>query len=86
MGQTAENLHDAFPQLTREAADAYAVESQQKAGARLGDGVMDEIVVPMSVFTDDGWTVAARDEFLRPETTLEALAGAAHAVPRAAAA
>src|SRR4029077_19312173 len=27
MGQTAENLHDAFPQLTKEAADAYAVES-----------------------------------------------------------
>src|SRR6266436_9041517 len=25
MGQTAENLHDAFPHLTREAADAYAV-------------------------------------------------------------
>src|SRR6202795_2032887 len=25
MGQTAENLHDAFPHLTREAADAYSV-------------------------------------------------------------
>ena len=35
---------------------------------------MDEIVVPMSVFTDDGWTVAQRDEFLRPDTTLEGLA------------
>ena len=29
----------------------------------------------MSVFTDDGWRVADRDEFLRPDTTLEALAG-----------
>jgi acetyl-CoA acyltransferase len=29
----------------------------------------------MSVFTEDGWTVAARDEFLRPETTMETLAG-----------
>ena len=28
----------------------------------------------MSVFCDDGWKVAARDEFLRPETTLEGLA------------
>jgi acetyl-CoA acyltransferase len=36
---------------------------------------MDGIVVPMSVFTDDGWKVADRDEFLRPDTTLEALAG-----------
>ena len=35
---------------------------------------MDEIVVPMSVFTDEGWKVADRDEFLRPDTTMEALA------------
>ena len=74
MGQTAENLHDAFPHLTKEAADAYAVESQRRAGKAWDDGVMDEIVVPMSVFTDEGWTVADRDEFLRPDTTLEALA------------
>src|SRR3989337_3547417 len=75
MGQTAENLHDAFPHLTREAADAFAVESQRKAGKAWDDGVMDEIVVPMSVFTDEGWTLAVRDEFLRPDTTMEALAG-----------
>ena len=36
MGQTAENLHDAFPHLTKEAADAFAVESQRKARDRLG--------------------------------------------------
>jgi acetyl-CoA acyltransferase len=75
MGQTAENLHDAFPSLTKEAADAYAVESQRKASAAWDAGVMDEIVVPMSVFTDDGWTLAARDEFLRPDTTMEGIAG-----------
>lgn len=75
MGQTAENLHDAFPHLTREAADAYAVESQRKASAAWDAGVMDDIVVPMSVFTDEGWKLAARDEFLRPGTTLEGLAG-----------
>jgi acetyl-CoA acyltransferase len=75
MGQTAENLHDAFPHLTKEDADAYAVESQRRAGKAWDGGVMDEMVVPMSVFTDDGWTVAARDEFLRPDTTMEALAG-----------
>ena len=75
MGQTAENLHDAFPHLTKEEADAYSVESQWKAGAAWDAGVMDEIVVPMTVFADEGWTVAARDEFLRPETTMEALAG-----------
>ena len=28
----------------------------------------------MSVFTDEGWKVAERDEFLRPDTTVEGLA------------
>ena len=74
MGQTAENLHDAFPHLTRGAADAFALASQQKAGAAWDAGVMDELVVPMSVFTEDGWTLARRDQFLRPDTTMEALA------------
>jgi acetyl-CoA acyltransferase len=74
MGATAENLHDRFPQLTKEAADAYALRSQQRAAAAWQNGVMRETVVPMSVFTDDGWRVADRDEFLRPDTTMEALA------------
>ena len=76
MGQTAENLHDTFPELTREAADLYAVESQRRASAAWDDpdGVYAQTVVPMSVFGDEGWRVADRDEFLRPETTLEGLA------------
>ena len=76
MGQTAENLHDVFPQLTREASDTYAAESQRRASNAWSDeaGVMAETVVPMSVFTDNGWIVADRDEFLRPETTVESLA------------
>jgi acetyl-CoA acyltransferase len=74
MGATAENLHDRFPQLTKERADRFAVASQQKAAAAWQNGVMRETVVPMSVFTDEGWTVAERDEFLRPDTTLEGLA------------
>jgi acetyl-CoA acyltransferase len=74
MGKTAENLHDVFPHITKEQADSYAVASQHKAAAAWDRGVMDGIVVPMSVFTDDGWTVARRDEFLRPGTTLEGLA------------
>jgi acetyl-CoA acyltransferase len=73
MGQTAENLHDRFPELTREVADEYALRSQQRATAAWSDGVMAETVVPMSVFTDTGWTMADRDEFLRPDTTLEGL-------------
>ena len=74
MGQTAENLHDQFPEITKERADAFAVASQQKASAAWENGVMKETVVPMAVFSDDGWKVADRDEFLRPETTMDALA------------
>jgi acetyl-CoA acyltransferase len=74
MGATAENLHDRFPQITKEAADRFAVQSQHRAAAAWQDGVMGETVVPMSVFTDEGWTVADRDQFLRPETSLEGLA------------
>jgi acetyl-CoA acyltransferase len=74
MGATAENLHDRFPQLTKEDADRFAVRSQQRAAAAWSNGVMRETVVPMSVFTDDGWRVADRDEFLRADTTMDGLA------------
>jgi acetyl-CoA acyltransferase len=74
MGATAENLHDRFPQLTKEDADSFAVRSQQRAAAAWQNGVMRETVVPMSVFTEQGWTVADRDEFLRPDTSMEGLA------------
>jgi acetyl-CoA acyltransferase len=74
MGQTAENLHDRFPELTKQDADAYALRSQHRAAAAWQNGIMAETVVPMAVFTDDGWAVADRDQFLRPDTSLEALA------------
>ncbi len=74
MGATAENLHDRFPQLTKKDADRFAVASQQRAAAAWENGVMKETVVPMAVFTDTGWRVADRDEFLRPDTTVESLA------------
>ena len=74
MGQTAENLHDRFPAITKKRADAFALQSQQRAAAAWENGVMKETVVPMAVFTDDGWKVAERDEFLRPDTSLEGLA------------
>src|ERR671927_187339 len=55
MGQTAENLHARFPAITRERADAFALQSQQRAAAAWEDGIMQETVVPLAVFTDDGW-------------------------------
>jgi acetyl-CoA acyltransferase len=74
MGATAENLHDRFPHLTKHDADAFAVRSQHRAAAAWQNGVMRETVVPMSVFTDEGWRAADHDEFLRPDTSLEGLA------------
>jgi acetyl-CoA acyltransferase len=74
MGATAENLHDRFPQITKEDADSFAVRSQQRAAAAWENGVMRDTVVPMSVFSDEGWRVTDRDEFLRPDTSLPGLA------------
>src|SRR5437016_14581503 len=54
MGATAENLHDKFPHIDKDAADRFAVSSQQKAAAAWRNGVMKETVVPMAVFTDEG--------------------------------
>src|SRR5207245_1716388 len=56
-----------------EDADAYAVRSQQRSAAAWQNGLMRETVVPMTVFTDEGWRHAERDEFLRADTTLEGL-------------
>ena len=58
MGQTAENLHDVYPELTKADADAFAVRSQQRAAAAWENGVMRETVVPLAVFSDAGWGVA----------------------------
>jgi len=74
MGATAENLHDRFPDISRADADSFAVRSQQRAAAAWQNGIIGETVVPMSVFTDEGWAVADRDQFLRPDTTMEGLA------------
>src|SRR5438270_8116452 len=74
MGATAENLHDRFPHITRRDADSFAVRSQQRSAAAWENGVMRETGVPMTVVTDDGWKSADRDEFLRPDTSLEGLA------------
>src|SRR5687768_1122092 len=38
MGSTAENLHDRFPHLTKERADAFALASQQKYAKAVANG------------------------------------------------
>lgn len=73
MGKTAENLHDQFPEITREMADAYALHSQMKTARAYRQGKIRKMIVPMTVYTREGWMVADRDEQPRPETTLEGL-------------
>jgi len=75
MGMTAENIHDMYPELTREKADEYAVHSQQKAKAALDKGYFDDIIVPMTVWSPEGWKVADSDEQPRPEATVETMQG-----------
>jgi len=78
MGVTAENLHDRFPALTKERADAYGAASQAKYAAALAAGKIDPDLVPVALRDPaNGWGLATADEPPRPGTTLEGLAGLA---------
>jgi acetyl-CoA C-acetyltransferase len=58
--------------FTREQVDTFALESQKRAGAARNTGRFDRSVAP--VHDAIGLPVLERDEFLKPHTTLEALA------------
>ena len=58
---------------TREDVDAYAAESQARAAKAQANGYFDGSVIP--VRDRNGLTVLDRDEFIRPGTTVETLAG-----------
>jgi acetyl-CoA acyltransferase len=75
MGSTAENLHDRFPHLTRERADAFALASQQKYAKAVANGqIGPELVTVSTRSAEQGWGLATVDEPPRPSTTLEGLA------------
>jgi acetyl-CoA C-acetyltransferase len=57
--------------FSREDVDAYAVESQARAAKAQSNGYFDRSVVP--VRDRNGLAVLERDEFIRPQTTLEGL-------------
>ena len=76
MGNTAENLHDRFPAITKQRTDAYAVASQDKLAAAYRDGKVQSDLVPVAARKPgEGWTVHSKDEPPRPGTTLGDLAG-----------
>ncbi|WP_309088617.1 acetyl-CoA C-acetyltransferase [Phenylobacterium sp.] len=58
--------------ISREALDELAYVSQQRADKAIKEGRFDRSVVP--VYRDDGTVALDREEFPRPQTTLEGLA------------
>ncbi len=76
MGKTAENLHDRFPHLTKERADAYAVASQEKTAKAYANGLLQPDLVPVATRdAENGWGYVTTDEGPRPGTSMEGLAG-----------
>ncbi|WP_066364317.1 thiolase family protein [Herbidospora mongoliensis] len=75
MGMTAENLHDRYPAITKQRADAYAVLSQERAAKAYADGVIQPDLVPTATRkAAEGWGLATTDEAMRPGTSMDGLA------------
>lgn len=73
MGETAENLAEQYG-ISREDQDRFALWSQRKAADARDRGRLAEEILPVRIPSKKGETVFEHDEFLKPETTLEALA------------
>ena len=76
MGQTAENVAEQFG-VTREDQDIFACNSQKKAAAARDKGRFDREIAPVTIPSEKRGkepTIFAKDEFLRPDTSLEGLA------------
>ena len=70
--------------MTREQVDAYAVESQRRAAEAWGEGRFTRSIVPVRDVL--GEVILDRDEHMRPDTTMEALAALKPSFPMLAAA
>src|SRR6476620_8680059 len=76
MGQTAENLHDRYPAVTKQRADRFAVASQQRTAAAYDAGKIQPNLVSVATRSPElGWGLVSRDEPPRPGTTQDELAG-----------
>lgn len=74
MGETAENVAEKHG-ISREDQDRFAAASQQKAALARAGGVLAEEIVPVEIPRRKADPVLFEaDEFIRPDTTLEALA------------
>jgi 3-oxoadipyl-CoA thiolase len=74
LGETAEIVAECWA-CSREEQDAFALESQRRAGAAVGAGDFSAEIVPVEVPGRRGaTTMVTKDEHPRPDTTGEALA------------
>ena len=73
MAGTAENCAVQYG-ITREMQDAFALRSQQLADRAWAEGRLAEEVTPVEIRSRRGTTVVAKDDHLRPDTTMEGLA------------
>jgi acetyl-CoA acetyltransferase family protein len=73
MAATAENCASKYG-ISREEQDRYAIRSQQLADAAWKAGRFDDEVVPVEVKSRKGVELFARDDHMRPDSTLEGLA------------
>lgn len=74
MGETAENLVDLY-QIDRRDQDQFACWSQQKAAAARDAGRLAEEIAPVEIPQRKGAPlIFSQDEFIKPQTSLEALA------------
>jgi acetyl-CoA C-acetyltransferase len=73
MGITAENVATKW-QITRADQDALALASQQKAGAAQKAGKFKDEITPVTLTTRKGEVVVEQDEYIRADTSAEALA------------
>ena len=73
MGETAENLVREYGILRAE-QDAYAVESQRRAGRAIEEGRFADEIAPVTVAGKKGSTEVSRDEHPRPDSSVESLA------------
>jgi acetyl-CoA acetyltransferase family protein len=75
MGETAENIRDQMPEITREMQDAFALQSHQRAIAAIDDGRFAEEIVPVSIPQRKGDPIIFdTDERPRRDSSMESLA------------
>ena len=73
MGNTAENVARDF-QITRDMQDKFAVASQNKAETAQKAGKFKDEIIPFAIKTRKGDVIVDQDEYIRPGTTLDAVA------------